>query len=98
MILIYSTFPSKKEAEKMGEQLIRKKLAACANIFGMESVYSWKGKIEKKKEFAAFFKTQKSNFKKAERYILAKHSYENPCVMEVPLGRITKNYLAWLKK
>ena len=98
MIFIYSTFPSEKEALKIGEQLLRKKMVAWANIFEIESVFSWKGRGKKGKECAAIFKTRKENFKKAERFILENHSYEIPCVIEIPLGRVTKKYLAWLKK
>lgn len=98
MIFVYSTFPSKKEAKEIGERLVRKKLAACINIFSIDSIYSWKRKITKDKEFAAIIKTKKENFKKIEKYILENHSYDVPCIMEIPIGRVTKKYLNWLKE
>lgn len=98
MIFIFSTFPSKKEAKKIGERLVRKKLAACLNIFPIESIYSWKGKIVKDKEFVAIVKTEKKNFKKVERFILENHSYDTPCIIEIPIARVTKKYLKWLKE
>ncbi len=70
MIFIYSTFPSKNEAKKIGEGLVRKKLAACCNIFPIDSIYSWRGKVVKDKAFAAIIKTKKENFKKVEKFIL----------------------------
>ncbi len=98
MIFIYSTFPTRKEARKIGESLVKKKLAACLNIFPIESIYSWKGKINKDKEFAAIIKTEKKNFKKVEEFILKNHSYDTPCIIEIPIGRVTKKYLEWLKE
>lgn len=43
----------------MSELLIKNKLAACANIFPIGSVYKWNGKIVKEKEFGVFIKTKK---------------------------------------
>lgn len=96
MIFVYSTFPNKKEAKKIGEELVRKKLAACVNVFPIDSIYSWQGKIIKDKEFAAIIKTKKENFKKVEKFILENHSYDTPCILEISLTRVTKKYLNWL--
>ena len=98
MIFVYSTFPTKKEAKRIGERLVRKKLAACVNIFPIDSVYLWKQKLVKDKEFAAIIKTKKENFKKIEKFILKNHSYDTPCILEIPVGRVTKKYLNWLNR
>lgn len=65
MIFVYSTFPNKKEAKEIGKGLVKNKLAACVNIFPIESIYHWQKKIVKDKEFAVIIKTRKENFKKA---------------------------------
>ena len=96
MILVYSTFANKKEAERIGERLVQKRLAACVNIFPLDSIYRWKGKITKEKEFAMLIKTKKENFKAIEKFILQNHSYKTPCVIEIPIARITKRYKEWL--
>lgn len=98
MIFIYSTFPNKKEVKEIGERLVKNKLVACVNIFPIESIYLWRNKIIKDKEFAAIIKTKKENFEKVEKFILENHSYDTPCLIEIPLGRITKKYLNWLGK
>lgn len=98
MIFVYSTFPNKKEAKEIGEKLIRKKLAACINIFPIESIYFWKNKVTKGKEVVTIIKTQKKNFKKIEKFILKNHSYDTPCILEIPINRITSKYLKWLNK
>ncbi len=98
MIFIYSVFSSKKEAKDIGEKLVQKKLAACVNIFPIDSIYSWQKKIVKDKEFAAIIKTKKKNFKKIEEFILEYHSYATPCILEIPIGKVTKKYLKWINK
>lgn len=96
MIFVYSTFPNKKEAKRVGEELVKKKLAACVNVFPIDSIYWWNKKIAKDKEFAMFIKTKRVNFKKVEKFILENHTYNTPCILEIPIGRVTKKYLKWL--
>ena len=98
MIFIYSTFANKEEAEKLAESLIRKKLAACVNILASDSIYAGKGKIEKSKEAVAIIKTRKINFKRVEKFILENHSYKTPCIVGIPIRKVTKKYFHWLKE
>jgi periplasmic divalent cation tolerance protein len=97
MIFIYSTFPNKEEAEKIAEELIRQKLAACVNILPIDSVYSENEKIKKSKETAAIIKTRKINFKRVEKFILENHSYAIPCIVGIPIRKASKKYFHWLK-
>ncbi len=97
MIFIYSTFPDKEEAEKIAEELIKQKLAACVNILPIDSIYSDEGKIEKSKEVAIIIKTRKINFKRAEKFILQNHSYKIPCIAGIPVRKVNKKYFHWLK-
>ena len=96
MIFVYSTFPNKKEAKEIGKGLVKNKLAACVNIFPIVSIYHWQKKIVKDKEFAVIIKTRKENFKKIEKFIQDHHSYTTPCILEIPIGRVSKKYLNWL--
>src|SRR3989338_10085803 len=82
MILLYSTFTSKKEAEKISLALLSGKLAACATIFPSKSIYVWKGKTIKQKEFIALFKTNSKNAPEAKALIKRLHSYDIHCIIE----------------
>jgi periplasmic divalent cation tolerance protein len=96
MIIIYSAFPNKKEAKKIGELLIKNKIVGCVNIFPIASIYLWQRKIVKDKEYGVFMKTQKANFKKVKKFIIKHHSYTAPCILEIPVGRVAEKYLEWL--
>ncbi len=98
MILIYSAFSNKEEAEKIAEALIREKLAACVDILASDSVYAGEGKIEKSKEVVAIIKTRKINFKKVEKFISKNHSYKIPCIAGIPIRKVNKKYFHWLKE
>lgn len=49
--LVFVTVPSADVGRKIAHSLVENKLAACVNIIpGLESIYSWKGKIESDQE------------------------------------------------
>lgn len=98
MILIYLTAKNIKEAKKIGLSLVKKKLVACCNIFPIESIYRWQGKIVKDKEVVLIAKTLKKNFKKVEKEVKRIHSYKNPAILEIPISKVSFEYLKWLKK
>lgn len=98
MIIVYTLFADKKEAEKIGRRLLENKLAACVNIWPVESCYWWGGKIAKAKEYACFIKTSKKNFSRVEKFIKKHHSYQVPCIVEIRPSSINKSYLSYLSQ
>jgi uncharacterized protein involved in tolerance to divalent cations len=56
-IAVVTTVGSKKEARRMAHALVGAKLAACAQISKIDSVYAWKGRIESGKEYRVLAKT-----------------------------------------
>jgi len=95
---VYITAPNKKEATKIAEVLISEKLAACCNIFKIDSVYWWKGKIEKSGEYGIFAKTKKSLIGKIIKKIKEIHSYSVPCVISFDIDRGNRDFLNWIEK
>jgi len=98
MIFIYITCPNKKEAKKIGNFLIQKRLTACCNIFPIESIYWWQKRIVKNREVVLIAKTLKKNFKKVEKEVKRLHSYTVPCILEIPITQGSKDFLNWLEK
>jgi periplasmic divalent cation tolerance protein len=96
--LIYITFPNKREAKKIAQILVKEKLAACCNIFPIESIYRWRGKIEREREFGIFVKTKTKLIDKIIKRVKELHSYETPCIISFPIEKGLKEYLNWIKK
>lgn len=86
--IVYFTASNEKEAMKIGERLVKEKLAACINIFPIKSVYWWKGKIEKSDEVGVFVKTREKFFDRIVKRIRELHSYELPLIEKIE----TKTY------
>lgn len=97
--IVYITFTSEKEAEKIGSFLIKSKLAACVNIFPPHiSIYEWEGKISKSKEVAAIVKTSKTNVKKIINEFKKHHSYKCPAIISLNINDGNKEFLDWITK
>ena len=82
--------------QKISNQLVKKKLVACVNITKIDSVYSWKGKIQNDSEYLAFFKTTKKNEKTLKNEIKKLHPYDVPEIAEINVNSMNKPYLDWL--
>ena len=73
---IYVTFGSLKEARRIGDQLVKNRLAACTNIIPtIYSTYVWKNKTITDKECSMIVKTSKLKVKAAIEFIVKRHSY-----------------------
>lgn len=98
-IIIYVDCETKEQAEKIGQKLLEKKLAACINIIpDISSAYLWKGKIERASECILLIKTLKNKFNQVVGEIKRFHSYETPTIFSLLIDNIDKNCLEWLMK
>ena len=97
MVLV--TCPSITEARRIGRSLVEKKLAACANILaGVESIYRWKGKVERAREVLVVMKTTAARVRELEREVKRRHSYEVPEFVVLPIVAGSQEYLEWVGK
>jgi len=97
LVLIYATYASMAEAERIGEVLIDRGLAACVNIFpGMTSIYVWEGKRQRESETAMLIKTRQAAAAKVIAEVRALHSYSNPALVVLPIIEGSADFLAWI--
>ena len=87
------------EARRIGRKVVEKKLAACANLVpGVESIYTWKGKVERAPEVLVLIKTTAKRLRELEREVKRAHSYDVPEFIVLPISAGSQNYLAWLQE
>lgn len=96
LIFIYITNPTKKDARKVAKRLLEKKLAACANIFPIQSLYKWQGRFVDEKEFVIIAKTAQQLFGKVKREVEKIHPYKIPCIAGISV-EANKKFLKWVK-
>ena len=95
--LIYTTFGTVKDAEKLGSLLIEARLAACVNIFPqIISLYVWKGKKQRDQEVAMLIKTRQSLVEQVLEAAKRHHPYETPALLVLDVTRSDADYCAWI--
>jgi len=96
-VLIYSTFPSAEEAERIGGALVERGLAACVNIFpGMTAIYLWEGKRERGSEAAMLIKTRSSLASQVVAEARKLHPYTNPALLVLPVSGGSADFMRWI--
>ena len=96
--IILVTCGGEKQARRIAESLVEEKLAACVNIVPrVDSVFAWKGKVNRQRETLLLIKTRISLFSKLSHQVKKLHSYEIPEIIALPVLAGERKYLNWLQ-
>ena len=97
-IVVLITVSCKEEASLIARTLVEKKLAACVNTAGINSVFLWKNNIEKTDEVLLIAKTKKNLFDLLKLEVKKLHSYEVAEIIGLPVVCGSDEYLDWVKE
>lgn len=97
IVLIQTTCSTKEEARKIAKILIEEKLAACIQMFEIESFYNWNNEFCCDNETLLNIKTRKDNFEKIKSKILELHSYDLPEIIQLDITNTSEEYLKFIK-
>jgi periplasmic divalent cation tolerance protein len=98
--IVLLTCESMRQAQKIANVVVEKRLAACVNILGgaIQSIYRWKGSVENAKEILMVIKTTEGRLAELERQVKRLHSYDVPEFVVLPIVAGSRGYLGWLKE
>jgi len=97
-IIVQTTIDSRDGAHRIGQALVERRLAACAQISGpIASTYWWQGQMEHAEEWVCAVKTTQELYEPLERAIRALHPYETPEIVATPIIAGSQSYLAWIE-
>ncbi|HEV1995928.1 MAG TPA: divalent-cation tolerance protein CutA [Candidatus Acidoferrum sp.] len=87
------------EARRISRSVVGKRLAACVNIIlsPAESFYTWKGELEKAREYLLVMKTSAKRLAELEKEVKRLHSYDVPEFVALPITEGSTKYLSWLE-
>ena len=95
---VYMTAGSIDQAKNIGRELIKQNLAACVNLLeNMTSIYKWEDKLEEDQEVVLIAKTRKVLMPKLIGTVNSLHSYDCPCILELPIQGGNPEFLSWIK-
>jgi periplasmic divalent cation tolerance protein len=94
--MAYVTAPDRTTARRIARAVVERGLAACANLWPVESFYRWRGKREETGEFVIVFKTRASILPELIGEVRRLHPSEVPCIVSYPMGPALAEYLDWI--
>jgi periplasmic divalent cation tolerance protein len=96
-LLVLTNLPDADSARALAEHIVSARLAACVNILApCRSLYRWQGKVEDAEEVPLLIKTSAERYPELEAAIRARHPYELPEIVAVPLSQGLPAYLDWI--
>ena len=97
-VVVLVTCASRAEAERIAREIVSRRLAACANLLEtpVQSVYRWKGRVEKAREFLLLIKTAAGRLAALEAEVTRLHSYDVAEFIALPIMAGSSDYLKWL--
>jgi len=96
-IIVFVTVSNKREAMKISQILLIKKIVACVNIIPeIYSKYWWKKRIESSKEVLLIIKTKKVLLNKLITEIKTVHTYSVPEIVAFSIIGGNIDYLNWI--
>jgi periplasmic divalent cation tolerance protein len=98
--IVLVTCPTLALARKIARAVVQKRLAACVNVVRspVESFYTWKGKLERAREYLLMIKTTAKRLAELESEVLRLHSYDVPEFIVIPMIAGSAKYLSWLRE
>lgn len=96
LVEIVINCPDRDTAERIAARLVGARLAACANIgSGIDSIYRWRGAVERAAEVPLLVKTRAANFEAVAAEAAALHPWEEPAITAVEFTA-TPSYRDWV--
>ena len=95
-VVVLVTASSQQEARAIARALVTEKLAACVNIFPVQSTYTWEGAVQQEEEWQMVIKTDLGRWDELSQAIQSLHSYDVPELIALPIMQGSEAYLSWL--
>ena len=96
-VLVLTTVGDAFDARGLAHELVEARLAACVNIIErVRSVYRWDGSVSEDGEQLLIIKTSSDRVDELREGLLARHPYEVPEFVVVPVSETSDAYGRWL--
>jgi len=95
--LVYMTAETPEQARALGRALVETRLAACANVIpGMIPIFWWDGAVQEGSEAVLIAKTRRELLEELTAFVKARHDYDCPCVVALPIEGGNPAFLDWI--
>ncbi|TWF82835.1 divalent-cation tolerance protein CutA [Kitasatospora viridis] len=98
LVVVTTTHEDEPKARALARQVVEARLAACAQVYPVRSVYWWEGEVQEAGEWRIDFKTRADLAGPLTGFIGERHGYEVPEVIAVPVVAGAPGYLEWVRE
>ena len=81
-------------AEALAEALLERRLVACVSLQPFQSLYRWKGELQRETEVQLLLKTSTHQLQRLQEAVMELHSYDTPEWLTWPV-EASGAYGAW---
>lgn len=95
---VFCTIDSEPRARDLAAGLVEDRLAACVQVVGpVHSTYRWRDGVESATEWLLLMKTTSERLAALLVTIVARHPYDVPEIVAVPIAAGLPEYLDWVR-
>ena len=95
-VIVTTTIDSEPGARAIARAAVEERLAACAHVTAVTSVYRWQSNVEEQPEWVCHLKTTAEQAERLMARIRALHAYEVPEIIVTPVLTGYPPYLQWM--
>ena len=97
-VIALTTLPADFDAVSLAQELVGAGVAACVSILpAMQSIYTWEGAVQVEREQQLLIKTTRAQVEPLWAAVRARHPYELPEFIVVPILDGNEDYLTWIE-
>ena len=96
ILIVLTTVATQAEARALAGAMVEARLAACAQISAIESIYRWDGALQQENEWRVLLKTVPERYAALEAAIQARHPYELPAIVALPCTQALAPFADWV--
>jgi periplasmic divalent cation tolerance protein len=98
VISVSTSVASAEDARRIATEIVRRRLAACAQISSVDSCYSWQDQVQSEREYRIELKTTADSYAAVEAAIRELHPYELPDIHSVAVDQVFAPYATWVEE
>ena len=95
-VIVSTSTDSEAAARAIARAVVEERLAACAHVMPVTSIYRWRGNVEEQAEWVCQLKTTPEQIETLTARIRALHAYEVPEIITIPVLSGHAPYLQWI--
>ena len=94
LMLVLTTEADQARAQALAEALLERRLVACVSLQPLQSLYRWKGELQREAEVQLLLKTSADQLGRLWETLMELHSYDTPEWLSWP-AEASAGYGTW---